>query len=192
MRIAYGVIVAAVAVFSFWDAPWRLRALRRSGRVGADPAYHLVNALTMAVAAAWVLPVFLARVEQPLLGPGEELPLAARFAGLAVAGAGAALGLWARASLSPAFAPTLTKTLSRSLVTPRALRVGPLGRGLGVARLAGHPRGAGNPEPHVWFLAVREEAALREGAGQAYEDYARRVPRDVPRLRAPRLDEPGA
>lgn len=189
LEITYLVFAASTGALAFRDAPQRLLAAHREGRVIEDGAYHAVNGASVVVMLAWLGAIVMGW-DASLLG-GAQLPVGVRVAGLALAGLGFALGGWARVALGQAFTPTAAVPDDQRVVTrgPYAHARHPFYAGLMLALLGGVLALDSRATlavlvvlaPLVRVIAVKEEAHLAEALGEAYEAYRDRVPRWVPR-----------
>lgn len=190
LEIGYLAAAGLVALASFHDAPGRLIEAHREGRVLEDVGYHAANLASVLVVAGWLLAILLG-VDRRL--PGEVFAgPTGRGVGLVLAGAGFALGVWARVSLGTAFAPTAAVPPDERIVDagPYEHLRHPFYVGLLLA-LAGGVLVLSSLAtliclvallPLVRAIAVLEERHLAEEVGRAYEDYRARVPRWLPRL----------
>lgn len=190
LEIGYLAAAGLVALASFHDAPARLIEAHREGRVFDDAGYHAANVVSVLVVLAWLAAVLLG-LDRPLPGgPLGGTPW--RALGLGLAGAGFALGVWARVSLGSAFAPTAAVPPDERIVDigPYEHLRHPFYVGL-LLSLAGGVLVLDSVAtlaclialvPLVRAIAVLEERHLREEVGRAYEDYRARVPRWFPRL----------
>jgi protein-S-isoprenylcysteine O-methyltransferase Ste14 len=190
LDLAYLVLLAATVAWAFRDAPGRLASAVREDRVLDRWTYHAVNAASVLVLAGWAV-LAAVGVDAPLLGDAA-LGTPVRALGLAAAGAGFGLSAWARAALGSAFAPTAAVPPEGCVVDhgPYAHVRHPFYVGLllalagGVLALDSRATAAAlaTTVPLVRAIAVLEEEHIADELGEAYEAYAERVPRWVPRL----------
>lgn len=194
ITIAYVATAAIVAVLAFRDAPQRLLAAHRAGRVLDAVLYHVVNAASVVVVATWL--VLVAFGWDNHLVPGGPISQGIRGLGLAVGVAGFALGAWARISLGRAFAPTAAVPVDEHIVDagPYAHVRHPFYVGLMLALASGVLALDRRVTLATWIvlaplvrtIAVLEEQHLATTLGKAYRAYQARVPRWAPRLSSAR------
>lgn len=185
----YALAVLGAGLVAFHDAPLRWLQAHREGRVRQDVVYHVVNAVSILIAVAW-LAALGTGVDRRLpvrVGPGEPLG----WLGLGLGLSGIGLALWARFAMGSAFAPTASLPPDERVVEegPFAHLRHPFYAGMLIA-LAGGALVLDSLAtlaclvallPLVEILARREEAHLEEALGEAYRDYRERVPRWLPR-----------
>lgn len=178
-----------VALVAFHDAPLRWLRARREDRILQDRVYHVANAVSILLLAAW-LTALLAGLDRRLPAELGALP-GLRGVGVALGLGGFGLALWARLALARAFAPTAAVPPGNRVVEegPFAYVRHPFYLGMLVA-LAGGVLVLDSLAtlvclaalvPLVEVVARREEAHLSRALGQLYRDYRDRVPRWLPR-----------
>lgn len=189
LSLVYGVAAVLLVMVAFRDAPVRWLEARREERVLEDRLYHIVNAASIVVIAAWLAAV--------LTGFDRALPAEpaarqwVRAFGLALGLVGFGVALWARVAIGKAFAPTAAVPPDRRIVEkgPFAYVRHPFYLGMMVAMAGGVMVLDSQATLVAWVvllplvdtLARWEEAFLVEELGAAYSDYRARVPRWIPR-----------
>lgn len=190
IRLTYWIAAGSVAV-TLWNAPHRWLRARRSGTETRRASYHVANLVAAAIIAAWLLSA-LHFVPDDLLFPAGAAAWVSPL-GLALALPGFAFALWARRRLGRWFVPTAAVLEGQSLeqAGPYAFVRHPFYAGLWWALAWGSLAlnsvatliAAALMAPVLSVLARGEEALLHQHFASTYEDYARRVPRWVPRRR---------
>lgn len=188
-------VKASIALWIVWYVYWIVSARHRVRDTSEAPVKResLTGRLgyTTLIAAGFAMLFW----RRPPFSLGHLWPssLAATTAGLVVQAAGLAFAIWARHTLGSNWAGRITIGGNQQLVIRGPYRIvrHPIYSGLllgvlGTAIIEGQVRGLLG-----WLLVVvgvaiklrREEAALREHFGGAYQEYAARVPGLVPMVR---------